>query len=252
MQQESALLFVYGTLKRGLVNHHLLGEAAFAGEAEMPGVDLYDLGPFPMAIAGDGTASGELYRVDGERLLHLDRFEGAPRLYRRERLPLTDGRRVWIYLGLPHQVRHSPRLRNGRWPAASNPMRGAETEATQPEGPRTRLHATAALPASPVPLFAVCGALAGASRLISRRLALLVAWLLPIQAVVPGPAQAEATLAQCQRWQRSGGLERIVLGNAIGAAAYLTKVERFAESDPQHPQPLYAPADLERACDGWR
>lgn len=64
--------------------------------------------------------------------------------------------------------------------------------------------------------------------------------------------RAAVDLSQCLRWQRSHGTERILLGNAIGAAAYLTKVRRLAESDPQHPELLYAPADLQRACDGWR
>ncbi len=65
------------------------------------------------------------------------------------------------------------------------------------------------------------------------------------------PVRAEASLAQCQRWRRSSGPERIELGNAIGAAAYLTKQQRLAESDPQQPRLLYAPGDLQRTCDDW-
>jgi len=68
----------------------------------------------------------------------------------------------------------------------------------------------------------------------------------------PPQVRAEPSLALCQRWQRSQGIASIELGNAIGAAAYLTKVHRFAESDPEHPELLYSPADLMRACDGWR
>lgn len=116
MQPESDLLFVYGTLKRGLANHQQLSAARYAGEAAMPGVDLHDLGPFPMAVSGRGTVLGELYGVDAATLARLDRFEGVPRLYRRERLPLGDGRTAWIYLGQPRQVRHSPRLDGGCWP----------------------------------------------------------------------------------------------------------------------------------------
>lgn len=116
-----ALLFVYGTLRRGLVNHHWLAQAQWLGESSMVGVDLHDLGPFPMAIRGEGTVLGELYRVTESLLARLDRFEGVPRLYRRECLPLTDGRAAWIYLGQARQVRHSPRLPQGRWPAAESP-----------------------------------------------------------------------------------------------------------------------------------
>ncbi|MEB3271212.1 MAG: gamma-glutamylcyclotransferase family protein [Synechococcus sp.] len=123
MPAQSQLLFVYGTLKRGHDNHRHLAGAPWAGEGLMAGVDLHDLGPFPMAILGEGRVQGELYRVGEVELARLDRFEGVPRLYRRELRPLSDGRLAWIYLGRPRQVRHAPRLRQGLWPA--EPM-GAE------------------------------------------------------------------------------------------------------------------------------
>lgn len=113
---QGGLLFVYGSLQRGQPNHSWLAEAPCLGETELAGVDLYDLGPFPMAIAGAGRLQGELYRVEEPLLRRLDRFEGVPRLYRRERWSLADGRPVWIYLGSARQVRHSPRLAEGRWP----------------------------------------------------------------------------------------------------------------------------------------
>ena len=78
-------------------------------------------------------------------------------------------------------------------------------------------------------------------------LALLVTPMLSVR-----NARADASLDLCQRWRRSSGTASILLGNAIGAAAYLTKVRRFAESSEQKPELLYAPADLIRACDGWR
>ena len=211
MELPCDLLFVYGTLKRGLANHHQLAGAPFVAEASMEGVDLHDLGPFPMAIAGEGLAHGELYRVDGEQLARLDRFEGVPRLYTRHRMPLRDGRPAWIYLGRPRQVRHSPRLAEGRWPAT--------------DGRRSRQ-----------------GGLHGLWSVV-----LVLAALLSEQGL-----RAEPSLALCRQWQRSHGSDAIQLGNAIGAAAYLTKVQPFTESDPDHPQLLYAPGDLKRACGTWR
>lgn len=74
--------------------------------------------------------------------------------------------------------------------------------------------------------------------------------LLALLCLQPSTACADVSLAQCRRWQSSRGEERILLGNAIGASAYLTKVHPFATSDPQRPQLLYSPADLRRACDG--
>jgi len=123
MEPQSDLLFVYGTLKRGLANHLQLGGAPCLGEAVMPGIDLHDLGPFPMAIAGSGCAHGEVYRVEPPQLADVDRFEGVPRLYERRRLPLQDGRLAWIYLGQARQVRHSPLLAAGRWPAGPGAAR---------------------------------------------------------------------------------------------------------------------------------
>jgi len=111
------LVFVYGTLKRGEANHHWLIEAAFAGRSGLPGAVLHDLGPFPMAIAGDGVVWGEVYAVNPATLEQLDRLEGVPRLYQRQPRPLTDGRTAWVYLGRPSQVRHVPALEAGVWPA---------------------------------------------------------------------------------------------------------------------------------------
>src|SRR5690606_38662821 len=39
------LVVVYGTLKRGMCNHHLLSGADFLGEDCLHGITLYDLGP---------------------------------------------------------------------------------------------------------------------------------------------------------------------------------------------------------------
>lgn len=116
---EDTLLFVYGTLKRGQPNHGLLGPARWLGDSFLEGVCLHDLGPFPMAIAGEGAIQGEIYAVAWSALAELDAFEGCPRLYRRCRFPLADGRLVWIYLGQPHQVRNRPRLPKGGWPVPS-------------------------------------------------------------------------------------------------------------------------------------
>lgn len=120
---ELQLVFVYGTLKRGMANHRQLAGSRFEGTATVAGLHLYDLGPFPMAIAAaaDPAASldGEIYGVSPAQLAALDRFEGAPRLYERLRHQLKDGRLVWVYVGRPRQVRHVRRI--SCWPPASAP-----------------------------------------------------------------------------------------------------------------------------------
>lgn len=114
----AALVFVYGTLKRGQANHHLLKGGRWQGRAALAGLALYDLGPFPMAIAnGDATSwlEGEVYAVGTELLDRLDRFEGVPRLYERQAHTLADGRTVWVYVGRARQVRQVRRIRSGCW-----------------------------------------------------------------------------------------------------------------------------------------
>ena len=86
----------------------------------------------------------------------------------------------------------------------------------------------------------------------SLRLALLALTAVSLIGPWPGAVQAEASLALCRQWQASRGDERIRLGNAIGVAAYLTKVRRLGESPSDSPQLLYAPSDLRRSCQGWR
>jgi len=113
--RERQLVFVYGTLKRGEKNHHWLKGASWQGVAKLNGVVLHDLGPFPMAVIGEGTALGEVYAVEGNGLAKLDELEGYPRLYGRQVMELVDGRRAWVYLGRPRQVRHALRLRGGVW-----------------------------------------------------------------------------------------------------------------------------------------
>ena len=120
-----APVLVYGSLKRGLANHHWLRGARFLGEAAMAGLALFDLGPFPMAVpSGDGALlHGELYAVDPGQLAQLDVLEGTPRLYERRRHPLLAGGDAWVYVGRPAQVRHSPRIPTGRWPGPSQGRR---------------------------------------------------------------------------------------------------------------------------------
>ncbi|MBW4529309.1 MAG: gamma-glutamylcyclotransferase [Aphanothece saxicola GSE-SYN-MK-01-06B] len=205
------LVFVYGTLKRGHGNHHWLGEAPFQGEAVLPDVVLHDLGPFPMAVPGEGLVQGEVYAVDATGLARLDRLEGYPRLYDRRPLPLADGRRAWVYLGRPHQVRHVSAIADGCW---RGPAPGAAVRRSQMG-------------------LAVMLAAGGAALLAS---------------ALPPSVLALDTLATCHAWRRSHGSARVVLGNSLGAAHYLTKKQRLQESPPEAPVALYSDSDLQRVC----
>lgn len=108
-------LVVYGTLQRQQANHCWLAEFPCHGPVRVESFVLHDLGPFPMAVHGPGHLFGELYRVDTATLALLDRLEGVPRLYQRWRCRPVGGPWAWIYVGTSRQVRHSPRLADGRW-----------------------------------------------------------------------------------------------------------------------------------------
>ncbi|MBN8981573.1 MAG: gamma-glutamylcyclotransferase [Rhizobiales bacterium] len=73
-------VFVYGTLKRGLRNHHFLDGARFVGEAHtLAGYCMLD-GGFPvLRDIGDGAKqiAGEVYDVDDETLSRLDDLESV-------------------------------------------------------------------------------------------------------------------------------------------------------------------------------
>ena len=101
------LVFVYGTLRRGESNEHLLAGAAPRGLAQTePRYTLASLGPFPALLRGGATSvTGEIYAVDAETLARLDRLEGHPRFYRRSTIALAGGRGVAGYLMARAQVR---------------------------------------------------------------------------------------------------------------------------------------------------
>lgn len=81
------LIFVYGTLKRGLRNHPLLAGQQFIREARtVPRYRLYDSGPYPCLVEDQrrGRAiQGELWRADAATLARLDELEDVPYLFGR-------------------------------------------------------------------------------------------------------------------------------------------------------------------------
>lgn len=73
--ENEILLFTYGTLKRGHYNNKFLDGAEFIGEAIMKGFEMYSNGAYPMIVEGDGIVYGEVYKVNLEDLLRIDRLE---------------------------------------------------------------------------------------------------------------------------------------------------------------------------------
>lgn len=204
----AVLVFVYGTLQRGEVNHAQMAGCRWLGQAELRGLALYDLGPFPMAVPTADAGSrlhGELYAVNAEQLARLDRFEGAPRLYERQRHRLSDGRAVWVYVGRPRQVRHVRRLPSGRW-------RGTPSQT----GAGLGVLLAALLPA------------------------VLAGW--------PLAARASDLRHDCLLWQRAPEAERAAIADRIGAQQLLTRTHRPADPGPGHGASQYSWSDIQRLC----
>ncbi len=120
-------VFVYGTLLVGEANHDLLGGAAFVSEgATPPDFELRDLGGYPALVQGGSVAvPGEVYEVDEEQLLELDRFEDHPRLYVRKGIVLADGRRVETYVMSAPQAAGAPVIESGSWRQRQEEVRRA-------------------------------------------------------------------------------------------------------------------------------
>lgn len=118
-RRRSALLFVYGTLLRGEINHREIEGARFVREARTePAFELVDLGEYPALVPGGSLAvPGELYAVSPAQLVALDAFEGHPELYLRSPIRLDDGEQAEAYLLAPERAAGLPRIAGGSWRA---------------------------------------------------------------------------------------------------------------------------------------
>jgi gamma-glutamylaminecyclotransferase len=127
-QHKQHLIFTYGTLMRDEINHRLLATARFVAEAHTePCFELFDLGHFPaMSAGGQTVVRGEVYAVDDQTLVRLDRLEGHPTLYQRTPLRLADGQEVQTYLMNDARMRRRPVIASGDWRAHRAQARGWE------------------------------------------------------------------------------------------------------------------------------
>jgi gamma-glutamylcyclotransferase (GGCT)/AIG2-like uncharacterized protein YtfP len=109
MQERNIKVFVYGTLRKGQGNNYLLKEADFIGEAKTKDkYAMYASGiPYVVEDKPVSRITGEIFSVNQEELMRLDRLEGHPQWYRRRVIPVTteDGaiHHSWIYFN-PHYM----------------------------------------------------------------------------------------------------------------------------------------------------
>lgn len=95
------ILFVYGTLKRNMRNHHLIANQQFLGTAITEACyRLVDLGRYPGLIEDHRTGlavHGELWAVDEPCLQQLDEFEGVPNLFIRRPVAIPGWEGITAY-----------------------------------------------------------------------------------------------------------------------------------------------------------
>ena len=96
-------LFVYGTLRRGQRNNHLLGKSLHYGTCYIDGT-MYSLGGFPFInTTKPGIVLGEVFEVNDETLARIDYLEGYSgvednNFYERIQVPCTLGVDVYVYV----------------------------------------------------------------------------------------------------------------------------------------------------------
>ena len=109
MEQQN-LIFVYGSLRNGHCNHHLLKDAYCFGIGSTEGsFAMYLVSGYPYVTASESRYPivGELYGIDDDTLKLLDRMEGHPRYYERREIPvLVEEIRyiAWLYFRDPPGV----------------------------------------------------------------------------------------------------------------------------------------------------
>lgn len=101
--REPELVFVYGTLRRGQVNHPLLQGAQALGPARTKEAYALYLDDFPYLLEERAVCPivGELYGVSPAGLKLLDQLEEHPLWYERRVRPVLDQegrvRQAWVY-----------------------------------------------------------------------------------------------------------------------------------------------------------
>ncbi len=93
------LLFVYGSLKRGLNNAFYLQDARFLGAfTTEPVYSMYSFGTYPaVSESGNTPIEGEVYEISDAQLAMTDRLEWYPDFYQRLMIDTNYGK-AWMYV----------------------------------------------------------------------------------------------------------------------------------------------------------
>lgn len=112
------LLFIYGTLKRGHSNNHLLQNSQYQTETTTtPEYRLYDCGHYPALIKtphNGNKIKGEIWEIPPNTIKTLDTLEGTPWLYTRTEIQTETHHNVQGYLYCL-DTKHLKEIQNGEW-----------------------------------------------------------------------------------------------------------------------------------------
>lgn len=120
-------VFVYGTLRPPQPNTTPADSRYYPEVARcvktvtpawLPAADVFDAGSYPAIIRGSGVVYGELLGVQPRALEIMDRIEGHPTFYKRERVQVeTDHgpEAAWVYWAPRGLVIGRPQIINGDW-----------------------------------------------------------------------------------------------------------------------------------------
>lgn len=115
------LVAVYGSLREGLHNHHVLNGADMLDTGEIEGYNMYSLGAYPALVPVDTPTCPikvEVYEVNEPTFIALDRLEGYPTFYNRDVVDVVceDGSVMpcWVYYMRRNLADHQ-QVMNGDW-----------------------------------------------------------------------------------------------------------------------------------------
>ena len=116
-KSKTTLVFVYGSLMRGLFNSGLLDGSKLLGLHETdPKYKMYNLGMFPgVCKGGDTPIKGEVYEVTNDVRDDLDCLEGHPDFYKRTKCVQTAWGKASMYILASDMSVDCERVPTGNW-----------------------------------------------------------------------------------------------------------------------------------------
>jgi len=115
--EDTKLVFVYGSLRKGRGLNPVLSSSEFVGEFKTkPKYTMYSLGAFPCIVkSGNTSIVGEIYKISLETERRLDMIEGVPQLYQKGKVDIDGHKDVIAYFMKKSSVKGLNKVDNGDW-----------------------------------------------------------------------------------------------------------------------------------------